>query len=155
MPEESDDVMRLAEVVAKELHVTASSLFGGSKSKSIVRARQVLAYFLREQGCSYPEIAAKVGYKDHTSAMSATNAILNKGDNELTAHLRAIRNELAVKGSLPNLVRVALPRPIRNRLRVLLRSGCYGTTMEEVVERLLGSTVYRLVKDVDTAKEES
>jgi hypothetical protein len=154
MPEESGNVLRIAEVVAKELHVEPSSLFGDSKSKSVVLARQVLAYLLREQGCSYSEIAEGMGYKNHTSAIGSVNAILRKKDVKLTAHLAAIRGELATKGPLPNLVRVSLPRPIRDRLRVLLRSGCYGATLEEVVERLLGGTVYQLVHSVEPSKED-
>ncbi|MFA5436183.1 MAG: helix-turn-helix domain-containing protein [Candidatus Neomarinimicrobiota bacterium] len=160
MPEESDDVLRVAALVAQEMHVKTSDLFSSKKSKSVVLARQMLAYLLREQGCSYPEIAEKMGYKDHTSPMNSVAVFKKKrGDAQVEAHLHdvvvALNNCSAPTVTRQGtLVRVTLPTAVLLRLRHLLSSGCYGDTIPEVLQRLVGDAAYQLVPSlIATSKE--
>lgn len=161
MPEESDDVTRVAAVVAQEMHVRTSDLFSSKKSKSVVLARQMLAYLLREQGCSYPEIAEKMGYKDHTGPMNSVAVFKKKrGNAQVEAHLHDVVVGLN-NCSAPTvtrqgtLVRVTLPTPVLLRLRHLLSSGCYGDTLPEVLQRLVGDAAYQLVPSLTATSKES
>lgn len=151
MPEESGETTRFLDAVANGMGIRPIDLLSHKKSKKVVLARQMLAYLLRKQGFSYPEIAEKMGYKDHTGPMNSVAVFkLKMAEALVTAQLHAVTK--ALESTSPR-TRVVMPRPLATRLEVLLRSGCYGATMEEVIERLLGHVVYQLVPLDSQVKE--
>ena len=70
-------VVRLASVdaihsiVAQSYGVSLDELLSRDRHKTLVEARQVVMWFLRERGYSLPEIGRLVGGRDHTTVMAA------------------------------------------------------------------------------------
>jgi chromosomal replication initiator protein len=65
-------VESIQRAVAQFYAVRQADLRGTGRKKEVVRARQVAMFLCRKHlGVSYPEIGARFGKKDHTTAMSA------------------------------------------------------------------------------------
>jgi chromosomal replication initiation ATPase DnaA len=69
------------DVVAKRLEqagglfrVTEAQLLGPSRRQEIARARHVVAWLLRQDGFSFPEIGRHIG-RDHTSVMNSCRRV--------------------------------------------------------------------------------
>lgn len=79
---------KILEEVAKHYQVSLDDLLGTRRTKDIVIPRQIAMYLLRtEMNFSFPQIASRVGKKDHTTIMYAcekiekqlrTNSLLQK-----------------------------------------------------------------------------
>lgn len=65
----------------------ADARVGGNRRPRTVLARQAVAWLLHERGLSLHEVAAIMGYKDHTSVMDAT-AKMEKQPEDLRARLQ-------------------------------------------------------------------
>lgn len=66
----------IQKVVAQYFGLRVSDLKGARRQKELVRARQIGMFLCRKHlGSSYPEIGARFGNKDHTTAMSACSRI--------------------------------------------------------------------------------
>lgn len=64
----------ILERVAKSHGLTVAEVTERNRQDRIARARHHAAYALREAGYSFPEIARRVGLRDHTSAMHGVRA---------------------------------------------------------------------------------
>ena len=63
-------------------------LVRGHHTKTISQARQVLAYLLREDGFSFPEIAEALGLDDHSTVMARCKKVA------ATPHLKTVADEI-------------------------------------------------------------
>lgn len=87
----------LIKTVADFYHMKLTVLRGQQRVKSIVRARHVAMYFLKEElDLPYIEVGRWFSNRDHTSAMHALRKIHQEleQDEDLRQELAAIRNEL-------------------------------------------------------------
>ncbi len=63
-------------IVAEHFNLTPEDIVGKVRKKAIVHPRQITMFILREElTCSYPEIGAQCGGRDHTTAMHACRKI--------------------------------------------------------------------------------
>ncbi len=86
---------QVIKAVADYYEVSQNDLVGRCRQKSIVEPRQITMYLLRDiLGLSYPDIGQKLGKRDHTTAIYATNKIsegINK-DQDLNQKILAIKD---------------------------------------------------------------
>ncbi|NEU94788.1 helix-turn-helix domain-containing protein [Bradyrhizobium uaiense] len=62
--------------VAKHFHIPLAELLSDSRTKEVVRPRQIAMYFAKELAAkSMPEIGRRFGGKDHTTALHAHRKI--------------------------------------------------------------------------------
>lgn len=89
----------LTELVANFMDVDVADMMGRSQRKSVATARHVLAWALRQQGKSYPEIGAALG-RDHTTILSALRSIERRraSDPELARTLDELAETIRRKG---------------------------------------------------------
>lgn len=67
---------QIIKAVAEFYDVSESDIFKRSRSKELVKPRQIIMYFLRDiLKMSYPSIGEKMGGKDHTTVIHACNKI--------------------------------------------------------------------------------
>jgi chromosomal replication initiator protein len=91
-PAEPDGVERIVARVAAAFGVSAKELFGPSRRRTVLLARQVAMALAREvDGLSLPRIGAAFG-RDHTTVLHAVRKVA--GDGELRATVAALRREL-------------------------------------------------------------
>jgi chromosomal replication initiation ATPase DnaA len=82
--------------VAVVFEVEPAAIVAGIRTARLVEARQAAAFVLKFQhGQSYTTIAAALGYKEHTAAMSAVQAAdsrakVNKGYSDKIAQIGAM-----------------------------------------------------------------
>jgi chromosomal replication initiator protein len=87
----------LIKTVADFYHIKIVTIRGPQRMKSIVRARHVAMYFLKEElNLPYVEIGRWFENRDHTSAMHALKKITQEidQDEDLRQEISSIRNEL-------------------------------------------------------------
>lgn len=76
---------KIIQSVADFYDLKEKDIIASSRKKEIVKPRQIVVYFLREElKCSYPFIGKKIGGKDHTTAIHGYEKIkreLEKDDN--------------------------------------------------------------------------
>ncbi|MBU6141797.1 chromosomal replication initiator protein DnaA [Patescibacteria group bacterium] len=86
---------QVIKAVADYYEISQNDLTGRCRQKSIVEPRQITMYLLRDiLGLSYPDIGQKLGKRDHTTAIYATNKIseeINK-DQDLNQKILAIKD---------------------------------------------------------------
>ena len=93
--------------------VTSQALIGPSRSSSIVLARHVVMFLLREDhGCSLAEIGVLLGKRDHSTVLHGCSKIGSslKTDISLVETLAAVRLSLA--GRLSTHPSTAFPQEI-------------------------------------------
>lgn len=79
---------RIIAMVSDAFGISHFDIVGDRRLAIMVRARQICFYLMREcSGLSYPEIARRVGNRDHTTAMHGANKIakLIETDEKLRA----------------------------------------------------------------------
>ena len=63
-------------VVTEQLGISRAQVLGGGRHRHVVLARSLVSYLTRElTAMSYPEIAAALGRKSHSTILSATHRI--------------------------------------------------------------------------------
>lgn len=76
---------KIIQVVIDFYDLKEKDIIAKSRKKEIVKPRQIITYFLREElKCSYPFIGKKIGGKDHTTAIYSYEKIkkeINKNEN--------------------------------------------------------------------------
>ena len=95
-PPRIDDIIR---TVARYFNVSVGDIVSARRTADIVRPRQVAYYLSRKLTLkSLPEIARRIGGRDHTSALSGIRKIdrLRAADPKLESDLHAIAACLAV-----------------------------------------------------------
>lgn len=88
---------KILDSVIKYYHVSLDDLLGKKRIKEIVVPRQIAMYLLRsELNFSFPQIAARIGKKDHTTIMYACSKIEKqlRNDQLLQKDLNAIKETL-------------------------------------------------------------
>lgn len=77
-------VLRIAGIVGRQYGISVDFIMGRRKTADIVLARQITAYLARKFcGFSYPEIARRLGGRDHTTALHACNTIELRRQHDL------------------------------------------------------------------------
>lgn len=88
---------RIIKIIAEFYEIPVKKILSRSRKSEVVRARHVIMYFFREEfGRSYPEIARRIGGRDHTTAIYAYGKIkaeLRK-KQVLQRHIESIRAQL-------------------------------------------------------------
>ncbi|MCL4143928.1 UNVERIFIED_CONTAM: hypothetical protein GTU68_028711 [Idotea baltica] len=70
---------RIQKVVAEKFNVSIGDILGKRRTHNIAFARQVAMYLCREHtGCSYPELGALFGGRDHSTVIHARKVITEK-----------------------------------------------------------------------------
>ena len=88
----------IQKVVAERFNVSINDLIGKRRTHNIAFARQVAMYLCRKlTGCSYPEIGALFGGRDHSTVIHANRAIGEKAasDPQFTIDLDVIEKRLS------------------------------------------------------------
>jgi len=88
---------KILDSVSKHYNISIDDLMSSKRVKEIVAPRQVAMYLLRnELNFSYPQIAARIGKKDHTTIMYACEKIEKnlRSDEILQKDLNAIKEKL-------------------------------------------------------------
>ncbi len=88
----------IQKVVAERFNVSINDLIGKRRTHNIAFARQVAMYLCRKlTGCSYPEIGALFGGRDHSTVIHANRAIGEKAaaDPQFTIDLDVIERRLS------------------------------------------------------------
>ncbi len=76
---EEVSIEEIIKVVAGKLNVKISDIKAHNKNKNLVYARQIAMYLSRKlTNSSFPDIGQKIGNRDHSTVIYATNKILNK-----------------------------------------------------------------------------
>ena len=76
---EEVSIEEIIKVVAGKLNVKISDIKAHNKNKSLVYARQIAMFLSRKlTNASFPDIGQKIGNRDHSTVIYATNKILNK-----------------------------------------------------------------------------
>ena len=77
-------IEEIIKAVAGKLNVKISDIKAHNKNKHLVFARQIAMYLARKlTNASFPDIGQKVGGRDHSTVIYATNKILNKIEVDL------------------------------------------------------------------------
>ncbi|OGP88702.1 MAG: chromosomal replication initiation protein DnaA [Deltaproteobacteria bacterium RBG_19FT_COMBO_43_11] len=72
-------IEEIIKAVAGKLNVKISDIKAHNKNKHLVFARQIAMYLARKlTNASFPDIGQKIGGRDHSTVIYATNKILNK-----------------------------------------------------------------------------
>jgi len=76
---EEVSIEEIIKVVAGKLNVKISDIKAHNKNKNLVFARQIAMFLSRKlTNASFPDIGQKIGNRDHSTVIYATNKILNK-----------------------------------------------------------------------------
>ena len=76
---EEVSIEEIIKVVAGKLNVKISDIKAHNKNKNLVYARQIAMFLSRKlTNASFPDIGQKIGNRDHSTVIYATNKILNK-----------------------------------------------------------------------------
>jgi len=154
-------VEALASSAAAVYRLSSEEVLGTDRDKSIVEARQLVMYLAVKMGLSSMQVGMQFGRRDHTTVLHAKRKIEKKleEDPQLRARMERIRADADLvyhflEGAREDALCLLLPEPVRERLAVLVESGCYGETMAAVVERLVAAAAYELVAEVNLVVEE-
>jgi chromosomal replication initiator protein len=97
---EEVSIEEIIKVVAGKLNVKISDIKAHNKNKNLVFARQIAMFLSRKlTNASFPDIGQKIGNRDHSTVIYATNKILNKieVDSKLKNVIRDIEDVLIHK----------------------------------------------------------
>ncbi len=97
---EEVSIEEIIKVVAGKLNVKISDIKAHNKNKNLVFARQIAMFLSRKlTNASFPDIGQKIGNRDHSTVIYATNKILNKieVDSKLKNVVRDIEDVLIHK----------------------------------------------------------
>ena len=97
---EEVSIEEIIKVVAGKLNVKISDIKAHNKNKNLVFARQIAMFLSRKlTNASFPDIGQKIGNRDHSTVIYATNKILNKieVDSKLKNIIRDIEDVLIHK----------------------------------------------------------
>jgi chromosomal replication initiator protein len=99
---EFDQMTKLIlKAVAAEFHLKVSDLKSNSRKQSIVQARGVAIYLIREQlGCSFKLIGSYVGNRDHSTVLHAYRKIVSMCDE---SNVVAGLDQLSTRSSVNRL----------------------------------------------------
>ena len=76
---EEVSIEEIIKVVAGKLNVKIFDIKAHNKNKNLVYARQIAMFLSRKlTNASFPDIGQKIGNRDHSTVIYATNKILNK-----------------------------------------------------------------------------
>lgn len=86
-PKKSVSVKDVIKTIADFYNVEEGSIYEKTRRKEVVKPRQVIMYFLREElNISYPSIGEKMGGRDHTTVIHSCEKIKNElRDNNILA----------------------------------------------------------------------
>ncbi|PIR98598.1 MAG: chromosomal replication initiator protein DnaA [Candidatus Colwellbacteria bacterium CG10_big_fil_rev_8_21_14_0_10_41_28] len=88
---------QIIKTVGNFFEISPNELVGRSRSKEYVKPRQIAMYLLRELlNMSYPDIASKVGKRDHTTAIYACKKVSREvsSDNDLSQKIIMIKDDV-------------------------------------------------------------
>ncbi|OGY56158.1 MAG: hypothetical protein A2Y84_00900 [Candidatus Colwellbacteria bacterium RBG_13_48_8] len=88
---------QIIKAVASFFEISPNDVVGRSRSKEFVEPRQISMYLLREVlSMSYPDIAGKVGKRDHTTAIYACKKVAGdlERNPELGRRLTVIKEDV-------------------------------------------------------------
>ena len=88
---------QILRIVSDFYDLKSDDLVGNSRKKSLVMARQVVMYLMRQElKSSYPDIGNALGGRDHTTAMHACSKILValKKDDKIRQDVRILKEKL-------------------------------------------------------------
>jgi chromosomal replication initiator protein len=97
---EEVSIEEIIKAVAGKLNVKISDIKAHNKNKNLVYARQIAMFLSRKlTNASFPDIGQKIGNRDHSTVIYATNKILNKieVDSKLKNVVRDIEDILINK----------------------------------------------------------
>ena len=87
-------VKDVVKTIADFYNIDEKSIYEKTRRKEVVRPRQVIMYFLREEvGISYPSIGEKLGGRDHTTVMHSCDKIKGelKTDHALSQQIEQLK----------------------------------------------------------------
>jgi chromosomal replication initiator protein len=96
-PQKRTNYKKITEVVADFYDININELIDRSRKKEVVKPRQIAMYLMREElKSSYPFIGAKLGGRDHTTAIYAYEKIGKEleNDDNLEQELSLIKERL-------------------------------------------------------------
>lgn len=88
---------QIIKVIADFFEISSTDIFGRARNKEFVEPRQIAMYLFREMlNMSYPDIANKIGKRDHTTAIYAYKKITNniKESPDLNQKILMIREAI-------------------------------------------------------------
>lgn len=91
----------ILKAVSNYFEISSADLLGRARNKEFVEPRQITMYLFREMlSMSYPDIASRVGKRDHTTAIYAYKKIENnaKEDMELSKKILMIKEVINKAG---------------------------------------------------------
>lgn len=124
----------IMDVVCRYYRTTNDILLGKDRTKSVHKARATACWLARHAGLSWPEIA-KYMHRDHTSVMSSVDRLMLTSKESSTLIKLLDVNLGAIGGS--DVVTVIFNEKTLGTLQELLDSGLWGSTLEDVVERVV------------------
>jgi len=92
---------QIIKVVSGFFEVSSNDLLGRARNKEFVEPRQIAMYLFRDMlNMSYPDIANRVGKRDHTTAIYAYKKVSNaaKENQELSQKLSMIKEAIHKEG---------------------------------------------------------
>lgn len=103
LPERNRDItpVSIQEIVSRRYCVSVGDITGKRRTHNIARARHVAMYVCRKMtGCSYPEIGAIFGGRDHSTVIHAFRTIEEKisSDSDFQSEIELIEKELRGPG---------------------------------------------------------
>lgn len=96
-PKKFTSPKKIIKAVADFYDINEQELVDQSRRKDVVRPRQIAMYLMREElKSSYPSIGAKLGGRDHTTAIHSCEKIVQelKINHELEEEIRAIKDRI-------------------------------------------------------------
>lgn len=96
-PKKFTSPKKIIKAVADFYDINEQELVDQSRRKDVVRPRQIAMYLMREElKSSYPSIGAKLGGRDHTTAIHSCEKIVQelKINPELEEEIRAIKDRI-------------------------------------------------------------
>jgi chromosomal replication initiator protein len=96
-PPRTTTIETVQKLVADHFRIKLSDLKSKKRQRAISVPRQIAMYLCRfKTNCSFPEIGAKFGGKDHTTVMHAVTKIKNdlENDLDLKTHIDALERKL-------------------------------------------------------------
>jgi len=126
------------EALAKYLGFTKQLIESHSRRQDIVRARDLIAYLLREYGdLSYPAIGRLLGGRDHTTIIysyNKTKAKIEKNPELETELANLIQEASLIKARKLRVEKEIIPEII-SAVKTANKQGTHSSTFREIPER--------------------
>ena len=94
-PKKAIAVKDVVKTIADFYNIEETSIYEKTRKKEVVKPRQVIMYFLREElNISYPSIGEKLGGRDHTTVIHSCEKIKNelKENNTLVQEINQLKS---------------------------------------------------------------